>query len=361
VARRRLKLELTPEDADRIYGAQWAAEWKRDNQRQGTRGPASKRWAEIKAGLENFVPEVKEGNQNALKTRAHPFARYIAAVHRRIHELWGFGFIEDLDRLPATDEFNDMSRLTKLEIVITRQGTIDKVGIVKPSGYLPFDVAAMDAVLSAGPFEAPPAVILSPNGKVYLHWRFARDHRQCGTFGVDAFILERAPGAPADRVKPATPGERAGEHLGRRPAPSPPERPAAPRPAEARPPASPMDADALAVAYAFVSAFQRGDAARIAAVADLPFSASGVVVARTPAELARMMTALVAETEQRRLERISGALTAAGLRSQLGSLPKGVRAGGAERFVVVRMDGADLVLILAPDHRGTMRLRGIAR
>ena len=52
--------------------------------------------ARVQSALENFIPEVKPGNQTALNTRAAPFAAFIARMHRSIHELWGFGFLEEL-------------------------------------------------------------------------------------------------------------------------------------------------------------------------------------------------------------------------------------------------------------------------
>src|SRR5262249_58332987 len=71
--------------------------------------------------------------------------------------------------------------------------TIDRLTVAGRSGFLPFDVAAMDVVMSAGPFPDPPAAIRSKNGKIYLHWRFHRDDRACGTFGVDPYILGTPP------------------------------------------------------------------------------------------------------------------------------------------------------------------------
>ena len=70
----------------------------------------------IKSSLENFVPDVRPGNQTALKTRAHPYALYVARMHRRIHELWGFGFLEDLDSKGANHPMNDMELVVVIEI-----------------------------------------------------------------------------------------------------------------------------------------------------------------------------------------------------------------------------------------------------
>ena len=63
----------------------------------------------MRAALENFIPEVKPGNQTALNTRAAPFAAFIARMHRSIHKLWGFGFLEDWDELPGSSPLNNRS------------------------------------------------------------------------------------------------------------------------------------------------------------------------------------------------------------------------------------------------------------
>jgi TonB family protein len=83
-------------------------------------------------------------------------------------------------------------------MVHNRDGTVDKVTVVRASGYLPFDAAAIDAAYNAGPYPDPPRAIRSANGKIYVHWQFHRDERQCATSGVDYFILDNAP-AGADR------------------------------------------------------------------------------------------------------------------------------------------------------------------
>ena len=57
----------------------------------------------------------------------------------------------------------------------------------------PFDVAAIDTLISASPFEETPEVIRSADGRVYLRWGFYRNWRQCGTFNVEPYILDSVP------------------------------------------------------------------------------------------------------------------------------------------------------------------------
>lgn len=368
VARRRLKLRLTPQDADRVFGKQWAAQWRKRHRRRGSKGPKSKRWKRIKAALENYVPEVKVGNQTALKTRAHPYARYIAAMHRKIHPLWGHGFLEDLDRLPAHNAFNDWSRHTKIEMVLDNRGRLVKAGVVKPSGFLPFDVAALDVVFQAAPFGAPPPAIRSPDGRVYLHWGFYRNHRQCGTFNVDPFILASPPGGRQDRAsaKGAPPRpRRSGRALRRRQGGS--------ATGEARPSArgrearragrqlgATLDPKAKGPAAAWITGFLQGKVNRMLRASAVPFDVGGRQRATSHKQLRGVYLALIAETPDRHLERSVQLHTAAGLRQRLGTLPRGVQPGAPHLYVVARYMKNDLVLILGK-RDGRWAVIGLAR
>ena len=59
----------------------------------------------IRGALENFLPHVRVGNQSELGTRKHPFAAFIATMHRQIHRYWGDGFLADLDRKTGRDAY----------------------------------------------------------------------------------------------------------------------------------------------------------------------------------------------------------------------------------------------------------------
>lgn len=155
--------------------------------------------------LDNVVPEVRVGNQTALNSRKHPFAQYIAEMHRGIHAVWGDGVLRQWDRLGPKHAWNDFSLWTRVEIVLWPTGEIDSVKTVRRSGNSSFDGMARNSVYNAGPYPAAPEQILSGNGKVYIHWAFHRNAYACGTFGAEPFILDNAgqgarpdPNAPID-------------------------------------------------------------------------------------------------------------------------------------------------------------------
>jgi TonB family protein len=403
---KQVKLAITGSDYEYMFGADAEAERRlAKKMRSSKAGKFRERQARVQSSLENFIPEVRPGNQTALNTRAAPFAAFVARMHRSIHLLWGFGALEDWDDLPASSPLNNPNLLTTLEMVLNSDGTIDKVTIVKASGYLPFDTAAIDTAFQAGPFPEPPREIRSANGKIYVHWRFYRDGRQCATSGVDYFILNNPPadadkgGARAQTAPPADGAARALEagapvregprHLRRdvgddeahraklraldeeiaraenRSGPSgggeEPSEAAPAKPAKAQPAAPVMQAGASAgpqagdpeahsVASKFFAALAGGDVSTMTGLSEVPFRTTGNVSVKSKSELQPMLRDLAAELGRHGLSTVQ-VLTAAGVRSAFGKLPPGLDDGTGLLFAVAPLKDGDL-LVAALAKRG---------
>lgn len=120
---------------------------------------------------------------------------YLNAVHNRLHPVF-IGFLEGLDKLPKDNPLNDQKLITGLELVLSpADGSVLKVGVVKPSGVTAFDAVALDSVQRAQPFGPAPRELASPNGAVYLHWEFRRDEVfACTTMHARTFIVGPAGG-----------------------------------------------------------------------------------------------------------------------------------------------------------------------
>jgi TonB family protein len=161
------------------------------------------RW---RSAIENYVSSVKPGNQTALNTAAVPFATYLNGMHNRIHPIFADSFLGSLDALPKDNPLNDQKLITRLEIVVTKDGHLVRMGVVKTSGVTAFDIAALDSVQRASPFGPAPSAIVSPDGRVYLHWEFHRDEVfACSTMNARPFMLNvPARGTPTE-PSPTTP------------------------------------------------------------------------------------------------------------------------------------------------------------
>ncbi len=163
------------------------------------------RW---RAAIENYDSSVKPGNQTALNTARVPFATYLNQIHNRIHPIFADGFLASLDSLPADNPMNRPDMKTNLEIVLDKdEGKIVRMGVTRSSGSTMFDVAALESVQNASPFGKPPSVIVSPDGRVYLHWEFYRNpYYACSTYFAHPYMLKASPeSAPSHLPAPVPP------------------------------------------------------------------------------------------------------------------------------------------------------------
>jgi outer membrane biosynthesis protein TonB len=286
-----VKTQLEFKDYERIVGRDKADLERQVAMRSMTakKGRWEKKLEAIKSSLENFTPDVKPGNQTALKTRANPFAVYVARMHRKIHELWGFGYLEGLDDKAADHELNNFDLWTNIEVSINPNGTLHKTTIVHNSGKLEFDVAALDTVMSAAPYEETPEAIRSVDGRVYLRWGFYRNWRQCGTFNVEPYILDSIPGGiePLDEDSAAV----AAKPMQGTKAVTPDSGSDTDKPS---PTSSVKDDKALYAANLWVSGYSTGQVDKIVRFSATPFKI-GDGVAETTKDLTTMMTGLVVE------------------------------------------------------------------
>ncbi len=331
---------LTSDFYERIAGSQKVRQEQEIGRQRASnqQGRYTKRLGAIQSALENFIPEVQTGNQTALKTRAAPFAVYIARMHRKIHPLWGFGFLDDMDEKSSSHPLNDFSLRTVLEVVIASDGSVDKVTVTKNSGRLEFDVAAIDAVQSAGPYEAPPSAILSPNGKAYIHWGFYRNYRQCGTFNANPFIL-----AETSQKTPSSSGlplNKAG---------------AAKRGTTKVPNSS--DRAVQFAANKWITGFTKGRIDKLLQVSKTPFLAGSTLTIQTKRGMQEAYENLLQESRDLRDWVL---LSPAQYRKRIGALPQGL-VDSAAILLTITTKGGRFVIVLRPNAKGEYAARGIYR
>jgi hypothetical protein len=243
---KQLKFRLSKNDLDAMFGRDVAAQKAIISQRESKKkGIWEEQRERYQSPLENMVPEVRPGNQTALRSRKHPFAQFIATMHRTIHDKWAYNFSSSSTRWAAATRSTSRTcgpasrsccsataRSTRSARSATRATAVRQRG---PRGRVQLG-ALPDAA------EGDP----EPNGKVYIHWAFHRDERACGTFGAEPFILDNAGARASGRIRIAPSGRRArsrrrcnsrgsrGSSGRRRPAPRGPRRRRATRTRRAR-------------------------------------------------------------------------------------------------------------------------------
>lgn len=163
-----------------------------------------------RAAVENYEPSVKPGNQTSLNTAASPFGTYLNTMHNRIHPIFAEEFLQSLNSLPPGHKLND-NLVTFVEIVLGKDdGKILRAGITKASGSTMFDLVAVSSARRAGPFGKPPDAIVSPDGKVYVHWEFHRDpFDACSSRNARPYLLKAAEKTDSQPEVPLKPAETA--------------------------------------------------------------------------------------------------------------------------------------------------------
>ncbi len=221
-----------------VYGSATLDRWRREDERRRAeaRGDYASNWRQAVAAIETPVGNVRPGETTALRTRASPFAAYLVQMHDRIHETFAEGFISRVGGMPDGSPMNNPDLHSVLELAIDADGTIHHIRISQTSGWLPFDVGALNAVRAAAPFPETPEAIRSPDARVYVLWHFRRSQNFCND--ARPFILRRAPPGdapatqPREGASPPSPAEPAGDAGAPRDAPAD-AAPAEPAPAPA--------------------------------------------------------------------------------------------------------------------------------
>ena len=134
---------------------------------------------------------VRAGNHRPVDAHRATYAGWLSSLHKRIHSHWAESYLPMLDtRYPPGSPLQDRDLRAVLEFVIRADtGAFEKVTIVRTSGQLAYDGEATSLAWKVGPQPNAPPQIVSPDGRVYVHWTFWRDARQCGPFGASVYVL----------------------------------------------------------------------------------------------------------------------------------------------------------------------------
>ncbi len=134
-----------------------------------------KRWEEFRAAIENSIvgagPEHHGPQCRGRSVRGLPGGVPSQPVHAssrtsswRACRRWASS--------------RDPNLVTKVEIVLNSDGSLDRVGVVKSSGNIMYDFGAFNAVQRGAPYPVPPEKIRSPDGRVYIVWALHRNESQ---------------------------------------------------------------------------------------------------------------------------------------------------------------------------------------
>lgn len=150
---------VSPAQLEAIHKGREAAEQRRREPHEPWTPSSIARW---QGAIEGYVWSVKPNNQTALNGAAVPFASYLNGMHNRIHPLFADRFLDSLDDLPTRNRANDHHLVTRLEVVLTEEGKVTRMGVVKSSGVAEFDSGRLTPSTGPSPSDQPRAHYVRP-------------------------------------------------------------------------------------------------------------------------------------------------------------------------------------------------------
>lgn len=137
-------------------------------------GPQNENWAEQGQYVEDYVPGVEESERTALNTKEFVYFSYFQRVRSQLDTAWRPILRTYVMKMYRRGEMLKRKRdhTTKTLVTLNRKGRIVRIQVMKESGVIDLDRAAVDAFNRAGPFPNPPTGLVEANGSVVLRWDF---------------------------------------------------------------------------------------------------------------------------------------------------------------------------------------------
>ena len=128
--------------------------------------PSSHSSASVAGAPNNDLLDLEAARRLALNTQKIQFAGYLNRIRRLVNFYWS----QNVKNMPnsARATLRRPTYQTSVFVVLSDDGVLESIEIIRGSGSRHMDHAAERAFHLAGPFPHPPAELLAPDGRVYL-------------------------------------------------------------------------------------------------------------------------------------------------------------------------------------------------
>ncbi len=138
---------------------------------------AQKSYASFGDGLsqtDDYLKDVDEGAQTVLNTKEFIYYSYFMRVKDQLRSHWNPRIRKNVQVLYAKDRTiaNLNVKATSVRVTLDKSGYLEKIELLKTSGYEELDVAAIQAFRSAAPFLNPPTGLLEKDKRIRIVWDF---------------------------------------------------------------------------------------------------------------------------------------------------------------------------------------------
>lgn len=128
--------------------------------------PSSHSTSALAGAPNNDLLDLESARRLALNTQKIQYAGYLNRIRRLVNFYWSQNVKNMPNSMRAT--LRRPAYKTSLFVVLTDDGVLESLEIIRGSGSRHMDMAAERAFHLAGPFPHPPPDLVAPDGRVYL-------------------------------------------------------------------------------------------------------------------------------------------------------------------------------------------------
>lgn len=122
---------------------------------------------------DDYLEDVKEGAQTLLNTKEFIYYSYFMRVKDQLRSHWNPRIRQNVQVLYAKDRnIANNVKATSVRVTLNKSGYLEKIELLKTSGYEELDVAAIQAFQAAAPFLNPPTGLLEKDKRIRIVWDF---------------------------------------------------------------------------------------------------------------------------------------------------------------------------------------------
>ncbi len=126
------------------------------------------------SATDDHLKDVKTGMQTVLSTREFLYYTYYNRIRSKLTQYWQPKIREKMERIMKQGRTiaSTGDKVTRIVIVLDKQGTLRKVQVLGASGVTDLDEAAVEAFRAAAPFPNPPKGMVDTDGTIKIRWDF---------------------------------------------------------------------------------------------------------------------------------------------------------------------------------------------
>lgn len=121
----------------------------------------------------DYLKDYEKGLETSLSTREFLYYTYFKRIKSQIQQHWEPNIKGKISQIMKSGrQIASIDRVTKLVIILNNEGDLTRIQVIRDSGILELDQAAIDAFKSAAPFPNPPSGLVEQDGTIKIRWDF---------------------------------------------------------------------------------------------------------------------------------------------------------------------------------------------